>query len=223
MGLTHSPSIVKSGLALHLDAVNIKSYPGTGTTWYNISGGSNHATMNNGVTFADQAMTFDGVDDYAALSLPAAATYTAVTIEGFIKWNSANSGMFLGFSGYDVWTANGCLGYNNGQSNVVGINAATVTSLGLIGRYHHYAFVMNRSGLMSLNKIYINGVPMTISAVVAADGNAPGLSTTLRLASWNNGGYHGNVSYGNVRIYGRELSPSEIQKNFAATRGRYGV
>ena len=54
MSLHHSPKIITDGLVLCLDARNTKSYPGTGTTWYDISGNNNHATLvdsHNNVTF----------------------------------------------------------------------------------------------------------------------------------------------------------------------------
>ena len=41
---TASP-IVTAGLVLNLDAGNSSSYPGTGTTWFDISGNSNNATL----------------------------------------------------------------------------------------------------------------------------------------------------------------------------------
>ena len=40
------PQIVTNGLVLNLDAANKDSYPGTGTTWYDLSGNGNHATKN---------------------------------------------------------------------------------------------------------------------------------------------------------------------------------
>lgn len=38
MALSHSPKIVTDGLVLCLDAGNPKSYPGSGSTWYDLSG-----------------------------------------------------------------------------------------------------------------------------------------------------------------------------------------
>jgi hypothetical protein len=224
MGL--SPQIVTAGLVLRLDAGNPASYPGSGTTWTDLSGNGNNGTLVNGPTFSSDnggTIVFDGVDDYADIPIPLATSYSTVTIEGFIKWNSFNSGMFLGFTTYDVWTSGNTLGYNSGASNVVGINAATVTSLGLLGNYKHYTFVMNSSGLLSTNKIYINGISQSISAVVNADGNIPGLATNLRLASWNNGAYHGSVQYGNLNIYNRALSDQEILQNYNVNRARFGL
>ena len=215
--------IVTSGLVLALNAADRNSYLGSGTTWTDVSGNGNNGILTNGPTFSNNSIVFDGVDDYADIPIPLATSYSTVTIEGFIKWNSFNGGMFLGFTTYDVWTANNTLGYNNGASNVVGINAATVTSLELLGNYKHYTFVMNSSGLLSTNKIYINGTSQSISAVVSADGNIPGLATNLRLASWNNGAYHGNVQYGNVNVYNRALSDQEILQNYNAQKSRFNL
>ena len=47
MALAHSPKIVTDGLVLCLDAGNPKSYPGSGTTWYDLSGNGNNGTNSN--------------------------------------------------------------------------------------------------------------------------------------------------------------------------------
>ena len=44
------PSIVTNGLVLHLDAGNSNSYSGSGNTWNDISGNSNHFDINNVAT-----------------------------------------------------------------------------------------------------------------------------------------------------------------------------
>lgn len=46
MALGHSPQIVRDGLVLYLDAANPKSYSGSGTTWYDLTGNNNNATLN---------------------------------------------------------------------------------------------------------------------------------------------------------------------------------
>ena len=47
MSLSHNPRIVTSGLVMLLDAANPKSYPGTGTTWSDLSGNGNNGTLTN--------------------------------------------------------------------------------------------------------------------------------------------------------------------------------
>lgn len=44
MAQIFGPTIVRDGLALALDAADKKSYPGSGTTWYDISGNNKTAT-----------------------------------------------------------------------------------------------------------------------------------------------------------------------------------
>lgn len=67
MGITYNASVVRSGLVLHLDAANLKSYPGSGTTWTDLTGNGNNGTLVNGVGYSagnKGSMVFDGVDDY---------------------------------------------------------------------------------------------------------------------------------------------------------------
>ena len=45
------PNIITDGLVLALDAASPRSYPGTGTTWYDVSGYGNNGTLTNGPTF----------------------------------------------------------------------------------------------------------------------------------------------------------------------------
>ena len=71
MSLFHSPSLVTSGLVLCLDAGNPKSYPGSGTTWTDLSGRGNHGTLVNGPTFNSAnggSIVFDGSNDYVELT-----------------------------------------------------------------------------------------------------------------------------------------------------------
>lgn len=220
------PTIVQKGLVLNLDAGNVNSYSGTGTIWYDLSGNNNYGTLINGPTYNSEnkgGVVFDGVNDYADMDISEAIVSNTITISGFIKWNAGTGGMFLGMTTYCVWTQSGTLGYNNGASNVIGISAATVSNLKLIGYWHHYTFVMNKSGLLSTNKIYIDGIQYSISPVVASDGNIPGFNNNLRLCSWNASGFYGNMTYGYITVYKRELSLSEIQQNYNAAKGRFGL
>jgi hypothetical protein len=47
MTLQHSPQVVMEGLICLLDSANIKSYPGSGNTWTDLSGNANNATLTN--------------------------------------------------------------------------------------------------------------------------------------------------------------------------------
>ena len=65
------PDLVQNGLVLALDASDRNSYPGSGTTWRDMSGNSNNGTLTNGPTFNSAnggSIVFDGSDDYAQIT-----------------------------------------------------------------------------------------------------------------------------------------------------------
>ena len=66
MSYSNGPKIVTSGLVMYWDAANKKSYPGSGTTIYDLCG-TYDGTLVNGPTFSNTnggVIVFDGVDDY---------------------------------------------------------------------------------------------------------------------------------------------------------------
>ena len=71
MALSHGPSpIITNGLVLCLDAADRNSYPGSGTTWTDLSGRGNNGTLQNGVGYSGDnggSLSFDGVDDYVSI------------------------------------------------------------------------------------------------------------------------------------------------------------
>ena len=73
MSFDNGPRIVTNGLVLALDAADQNSYPGTGTTWYDLSPNKVNATLVGGPTFStNNAGTFitDGINDYMSITLP---------------------------------------------------------------------------------------------------------------------------------------------------------
>ena len=72
MGISYNNSIVTSGLVLCLDAANPRSYPGSGTSWLDISGNDKYGTLNNGPTFSSDnagVINFDGTNDSCATQI----------------------------------------------------------------------------------------------------------------------------------------------------------
>jgi hypothetical protein len=218
--------IVTNGLVLNYDAGFDPSYPTTGSTWYDLSGNANNTTLVNGPTFNSAnsgSIIFDGIDDYCNIATTQ-MTSNIITITGFIKWLTSNDRMFFGFTTYDVWTLGNTLGYNTGGGDVYGISSATVSSLGLVGNWVHYTFVMtSTNSIPTNNKIYINGNLQTLSQQYGTTGNAPGFGGTLKLCDWVNGGYYGNMQYGNLQVYNRELTQAEVTQNYNAQKGRFGL
>ena len=71
MALSIGNGIVQDGLICHLDAANVRSYPGYSTTWFDLSGDGKNLTLTNGPTFNTSnigTLVFDGTNDYAILN-----------------------------------------------------------------------------------------------------------------------------------------------------------
>ena len=219
-----------NGLVLCLDAANTKSYPGTGTTWFDMSGNSNNGTLTNGLAFDSAnigSMSFDGVNDYFNITQPSITTSPTqqFSIEMWIKPdlnlvsdsiivspNSAGIDHFIWYSpsvqNVDFRITE--LGDVNNRSRQSQANSVPK------GIWSHLVFTMNNLNM----KIYVNG---SISAEYIE---------TIPIALWNdywrigsraNGTFFYNGLLSNIKVYNKELNAVEIKQNFNATRGRYGI
>jgi hypothetical protein len=88
-----------------------------------------------------------------------------------------------------------------------------------IGVWYHYCFTYNHSTYQK--QIYRNGSALTVTTYSANQYTGTG---TVRIgATYSSGGQYANGRIANAKIYNRVLTAAEIQQNFNATRGRYGI
>ena len=88
MAFHFSSKIVTDGLAFYVDAANQKSYPGTGTSWRDLSLGGNNGTLINGPTFDSAnggSIVFDGVDDYTSFGTTLGNGWSGITVSVWIN------------------------------------------------------------------------------------------------------------------------------------------
>ena len=221
--------LTNSSLVLHLDAGNPASYSGTGTTWNDLSGNDSHVTLTN-TTFSSAnggSIAFNGTSSYANFNANIGTT-NVVTVEMWVKTNSLRTpggGMYFGFDSYDVWTRNGNIGYNTGNSDLFGISSSQVDNLGILGNWRHLVFVM-KAGSFASNKIYINGSLQSLSQQISGysflTANATFNSGAGRISSWRNDlNWLLDLNVASFKIYNRELTAQEIANNLKATRNRF--
>ena len=226
--ISYNTSVVRDGLVLHLDAANRKSYPGSGTAWNDLSKNNNNVVLTNGVGYNSTNngnLAFDGVDDHVDFFAPTLGATT--TVEMWVQLGAAFAGkMFFGWLQYDVYCPSGHIGFNTASSDCHGINATTVTALGLVNTWHHYVFEMRSDVSYTNNKIYIDSVSYPLSQILGVE------NTTRRVFNSGNGrigGWRNDLSYKKVmncstfNVYNRALTSVEIQQNFNALRGRYSI
>ena len=98
-----TPSIVTDNLVLNLDAGDSNSYSGSGTTWTDLSGEGNHATLVNGPTYSSNDggyLSFDGSNDHATLpAIDLTGNELTFAIWTYNQTNTTSSLIFLGDSG----------------------------------------------------------------------------------------------------------------------------
>ena len=227
----YTGGIVTDGLVLHLDAAKRDSYPGSGTTWYDLSGNGNDGTLTNGPTYSgvskDAALEFDGSNDYVPITCTGLSS-TVNTVEMWLRWRSSAEDMFFAFgSAYDIWTGGGTLGFNTGNSDVYGISTAQRDALNLRGtdqsNWHHYVFQFTDQA--QNNKIYINTNEQSLSQVYNTTNLTAtrSFSSNIAIGAYTNGAYATNSDIAVTRIYNRALTASEITQNYNALKGRYGL
>jgi len=226
MGLDHSPLIVTDGLSLYTDAVNTRSYVGSGTTVNGLVCGIG-LTLVNGVGFGTTGTKYfilDGTNDNIPFNIPNVGT--TLSIEMWARINSFSNGMPFGFDRYDVWANGGRLGFNTAASDIYGLTSTQVTNLGLLSQWKHYVFEMRTDVSYSNNKIYINGQNQSLSQVAGTENASLRNfnSGNGRISSWLfSDVFFIAMDLAQFRVYKRALTSQEIVQNYNATKKRYGL
>ena len=223
MALAHSPSIVTTGLVFCVDAGNPRSYPGTGTTWFDISGNAFNSTLTNGPVYTSGVngyFTFDGVDDLSSVPINSAFNTPSVTFEVWAYLQTISDRHIL----YVNWTGN-ALEVNSDRSVVMYNNSASLgqqgatTVAGAINwnTWNHFVGVYDDSAQALYT--YVNG------ALLATRTSTPSTSYSVSTHAISGTAFGGEVSgrISVVRHYNIALTATQILQNFNAGRGRYGV
>jgi hypothetical protein len=224
----YTGGIVTNGLVLNLDAAKTDSYPGTGTTWRDLSGRGNNGTLTNGPTFSgigkQASIVFDGVDDFVSVPNNNILNSNIGTFSIWFDYTSApgNGSVLLGKT--DAFASSNGLNIFINQGSLaaqIKANSNTVTNISghSINTNTWYNFTISYISGVSYSS-YINGNPTATDSLVSFTFS----TQPLRLARsvdtyWTNFG--GQIS--TVQVYNRALSAAEVLQNFNALRGRYGI
>jgi len=223
MATNYNPRTITDGLVLCLDAANTKSYPGSGTTWTDLSGNGNTGTLTNGPTYSSSNggnIVFDGSNDYVSFtSNPPLTNQISVDVWVNLTATTPNgNGWILGREGsYRLTYASSsfqwvCATVNNGwytAGTPVGANLTTTNSIiNVVGTYDG-----------SNNRIYVNGILISTGSAISGNILTTGNYYLVRSDA-------GNIDYGKLnmyshKLYNRALTASEIQQNYNALKSRY--
>ncbi len=229
LGSYAGPNIPTSGLVLYLDAGNTKSYPGSGTTWYDLSGNSYNFTVSAGAFNAASGSTaahfnFEGTYGAATIGsdVPSYANATLICFSSILNSTGNWRTLIRGSSAdHQVIIANGSntLGmYDNNGGNFIS-SGFDITSLpSPYTKFNCLAWKFSQS-----SPYY----------QFAYNGSSFGYAITNANATFNNGftvvgAYQGGPSQywgkiGAFIYYNRHLTDSEVVQIYSAYSGRFGL
>jgi hypothetical protein len=228
-------NIVTNGLVFSIDASKTTSYPGTGTSIYDLSGLSNNGTLVSSPTFSKLnggSLSFNGssyITRSSALNTGQNFSVTAWIYPTALSGGGRNA--VIG-NAYPFLTDNGwyfCISNNNfgtfqslmislGQDNCIKISNSYVFQL---NSWTHIAVTVSGGGASI--KLYANGVETSY-------GFSGGSARTL---VYTNNEFNIGVRYSasekfvgsisQVQIYNTTLTAAEIQQNYNATKNKYNI
>lgn len=213
MSYANGPRIVTDGLIMYVDAGNVKSYLGSGNIWYDLSGNNHNIILGSSVSFAD---SFAGVLNFpkdangygrnTTLNL-ISSNYTVIS---FVRKNS------LGDSGRTItaYYNNWLLGHHD---TTYGDYYANGWVYGGAGTSDTIWRMFTGTGHITndVYNLYINN-----NFVIGGSAGSQGPN------GWNlNSQYsqYSDCQISNLICYNRVLSLSEIQQNYNALKGRFGL
>lgn len=226
MSFDNGAKITTNGLVFCVDSADLNSYPGSGTSWRDMSGNNRTGTLVNSPTYTNTNggyFTFNGSNNSVTFSdtgLPSGNATRSVSMWfrvaaiGNVYYAFINFGTINGTGrNYAFQWANSYLRFNTDNNITMVYQTAGAISINT-----WYNMVMTWDG--TTHRGYLDGVD-------AFGTNTTALNTLLNGTMYfsNDGGGvgSGNLNGGiaHVMIYNRALSAAEVLQNFNALKSRY--
>ncbi len=253
MGVYTRPSIVTNGLILNLDAANIKSYAGSGTTWTDLSGNRNNGTLTNGPTFSRNgggSVVFNGTNQYG--SVPSTSLFNfgsnnfAIDVWCFYDASTSTDDTYRYLFNFQTPTTLSHLLLVKWRSNILPGNTGNGVLL-------DYSVAGSRYTITTSNSVPNPNVANTITSplydvpnkwsnfIISVSSNVMSLYVNSVLygsvslgSRWNSnanlylGTYDATGSFmkgliPNFKVYNRALSASEVLQNYNALKSRFNL
>ena len=223
MSIRYNPSIVRDNLVLYLDAANTKSYPGSGTTWKDISGKNHDGTLTNGPTFSSDnsgCIVFDGSNDHVVLNSSfQVSTSGTYSFEAWIyKTATATNNIGVLISG----------GYGGDKDGIIiaseefaGTTIKVFSVNGDVNAVYYNGISQPLSGSNGTNVTYNLNEWIHVAVTGITVNSTDGAAHHIGQNNNNTNEYTGRIA--NLKIYDRELTSTEVKQNYNALKGRFGL
>lgn len=216
-----APSVIASGLVLNLDATQYSSYPGSGTTWYDLSPSGLHAT--GGSAISGQALQSNQAYNTSSTSILNTDTHS-LFMSLQINNTSGNWDKIFGYQAGGSDRSPGIWRYPSSRkihwrfdpgNTDADFSATASTGYETSGTEFtpntwYYVGVTKNGGTAS---VYVNGVKLADRGVAnpKTSGNA-----AINLFP----GYNGSASMRHVHVYNRVISADEALANYNAVKNK---
>lgn len=236
----YGPKVTTDGILLSVDFGNVKSYPGSGTTIYDLGGNNYNGTIYNGAVFSGAnsgIMSFDGANDYVGFVSPSSrlswtpsgAGLNSMTVEMWVKSSDSTGRIFSkpwnGSGEYNYWIDGAMFGLGTGGAAYYLYMTSFATGL-----WEHIVGVVTPTTVSAYKGGVLNAGP---SAHGLTSNTSPAGNLNVALAvmtlypyeegAWN---YPSHAVLGDMsifRMYNRALSAQEILDNYNAAKTRFGL
>lgn len=209
-------NIVQEGLVLMLDAGNVRSYPGTGTSWYDLSSRAYTATMRN--LTSSNWVTVDGQKAFETND----TNNQGFTVSNFVRLgNQRTFSIWLkskSFSvGWQTWfdDSNERILFGTSTNTMHIYPDVNITANLQINTWYNLAYTLSGTTATA----YLNG-----SSIGSGTYSSSVLTGTGDI--WILGDTGGEITscYCTIAMaYQRALTATEMTQNFNAHRGRFGI
>lgn len=226
MAISYGPSVYTTGLSLWLDPSNKKSYPGSGTNIYDLSGRNNHGTFDGATTITNGYINFEGstqittttqFNNPQTFSIIVFFNVTSLTGKKIFGFENLQTGTSSSWDRHLIVGTDGVLYFGEYDIGWTVFNYTTVDT----SSWYCAAVTLGAGNLSNyLNGQLISAAPSIVPVSYSGYWRIGG----FKASSWPNAtdGYlTGNV--GTVMLYDTALTADQIAQNFNAYRGRYGI
>lgn len=229
--------IITTGLQLRLEPQLSSSYSGSGTSCYDLSPNKYTTTLVNGVTYSTArapSFGFNGATNYRYINTGQYLSSETFTLSSWFKSSTTATYQML-FSKEQVggtpW--NYRLFLNQTSGSIQGDIAVTNLNYNSIGGstnlcngvWHNAVFV--RSVALDTLYIYVDGALVNSQTDTTTGSMSNNQNVWIGLSAYTGasptGSYPMNGQIGQSLIYNIALTADQIQQNFNAMRGVYGV
>lgn len=219
---TSTLDIVRNNLQLYLNAADISSYPGSGTSWYDLSPNGYTATLIGSPTYNSTYFNFT-TGKYVDVNQSLASE--TFSVGGWFRTSSAGIKMLLSKEtaagnpwNYRIWLNGGTIIADMSQVSTQASLASPLSTYNN-GSWYLVMFTRNDNNWY----LYVNGTQINTRL-------DPYIGTTVNSqelwfgrSAYLGGSYQWVGDIGQTFIYNAVLSSAEILQNYNATKATYGL